>query len=728
MPIRAEAFDGTTHEFPDGTPAPVIDKAMKAYTQSAKPKDPYANLSLEEIQKRYQQRKFVGSKPEELAGIADAYVSREQSDRAKAGGITGVLNAADNFVRGAATGALGGGALDELNAAGSAMLGGDYNEALDYQRARTRFSENKFGALETGTQIAGGVASAVAGARALGLGSAGSALPQSTRLMPTIPQALKLGATGAGVGAADMFTRGEGGVENRLLNAGVGAAFGGVLGAAAPYVGGAVSAGTQRVLDFLTSDQALKRLGISRNAANVLIRQLSTDDSATSAGAARIRAAGPEAMVVDSGDAAAELLNTALARSGPGSTAAKTAVSSRVQVADEQLGKTLDDVFGDAVGTETRKAGVRDAARADTGDAYRNAYDTIIDFASDAGKNLKSIVAAAPKEAIARAFNLMKMKRIPAKQITIGTDDLGNLVLDENPNVQTLDYIKRAIFDMEADLPPGAAGGKSSLSSTLTSLGLDLRDSLRTAAPAYGDALELATDTISKNKAADMGRKLMLPSTTVEDTVAALKRMTDPEKAAVKGGVRDFIDHQMGNIKGMIDNPDIPPEELTRTIREFASRNTRDKMKELLGEKGMRDLYAQLGRFSKAAQLKQAVAKGSQTFTRTSIDEQVKAQMEPGVIQSILDLNAPQAIKKIFQQLSGATPERRLAMEDKLYGEIANALTTVRGTKAEQMLLNLRRAIQARSTNQAGARAIGGVTTGATYGAGQSAAQQAITE
>jgi hypothetical protein len=121
MPIQAQAFDGTVHEFPDGTPATAIDKAMKAYTQSAKPAAPsYAKMDLAGIQAEYQRARKAGADDKTLASIADAYVQKEQAERST--GLTGVVNAADNFVRDFARGVpIVGGALDEVNAGVSAL-------------------------------------------------------------------------------------------------------------------------------------------------------------------------------------------------------------------------------------------------------------------------------------------------------------------------------------------------------------------------------------------------------------------------------------------------------------------------------------------------------------------------------------------------------------------------------------------------------------------------------
>lgn len=691
--------------------------------------DPYANLSTEEIKKRYQQRKFLGSKPEELAAIADAYVRREQEDASVDKGYPGqsILNAADNFVRDFAAGApIIGGSLDEINAAGSALMGGDYGEALDYQRARARFNEKQFGNLNTATQVAGGVASGLGAAKALGLGARAA---QTTRALPTVTQALGYGASGAGVGAADMFTRGEGGVGNRAQNAAVGAALGGVLGTAAPYIGGAVSAGTQRILDFLTSDQALRRLGISRNAANVLIRQLSADDTVTATGAQRIRDAGPDAMLADAGQASEQLLDTAMARSGPGSTAARQAVEQRATAANQGMARELNNTFGPAVGIETRQAGVRQGTAAARGQAYDAAYDLPIDYSAAPGQQIETLMGRVPQEAVNQANRLMRAEGMASRQIRASVDADGVVTFDTLPDVRQLDYITRALNEVARGAEgQGAMGGTTAAGRIYQNLSTQIRENLRTAVPEYGVALDTAADPIRRIQAIEFGATLLNKGTTREAVVDALQGASQAERNAMRQGVRDQLDEIVANVKGMASDPNIDARQLKELLGTLSSDAARQKVTALLGQNAARSFFGQLGRFSRAVELRASVARNSQTYARTATEQQVKSQLEPGIIGSALEGNFPQAVKKIFQQLSGMTPERRLAMEDQLFGEIANALTTVRGRQAEQMLRNLQLAIQARSTNQTGARALGGATTGATIGGGQATLQSGLTQ
>ena len=691
---RITSPDGQTYEIttPDGV-EPSHEELVSAVAGQHKPEDPYAKMSLDQIKAQYHGAQLTGGKPELLSKLADAYVSKEQSDRSKAGGITGIANAADNFVRDAARGIpIIGGGLDEASAALNTLGGGNYQENLDYQRARDRFNDKQFGGLSTGTQIAGGIAGTVGTLGALGVGGVAGGAANATRLMPTVTQALRAGAVGSGVGAADAFTRAEG--DNRAGSAAIGGVAGGVLGAATPYVAGAVGTGAKRVMNYLTSDAALQRLGISRQAANVLIRQLSTDDTLTQTGAQRIQEAGPQSMLADAGQSATNLLDTALQRSGPGSTAARQAIEQRATQANQWLTQSLDQTFGTApVGVETRQAAIRNGTAAARGNAYDAAYDQPIDFNTPAGQQLaqdiQRLQASAPW-AIEEANSEIAMR---GEQPTM---------------VRILDRATRALNSAATRGERGGAlGGNTPLGAAAGGLAQDIRASLRQAVPEYGTALDTAADPIRRVQATEFGATILNPKVTRERVTEELAGMTGPERRSAMNGMRDSIDEVVANVKGMASDPNIDARQLREVLKALSSPAARHKVEALVGQNQARAFYGQLGRFARAAELRASVATNSRTFGRSAVDAQVKAQTEPGVIGMALEGNVPGAIKKVIQTFTRMTPERRLAAEDRIYGEIASALTTVRGTAAETQLNRLRAAIQARSGNFAGARAIG---------------------
>lgn len=662
---------------------------------SAAAPDPYAGKSLEQLRGEYRRAQKLGMK-ELLPQIADAFVTKENQ-----GGGFGL--AVDDVIRQAAKGVpVIGGALDEINAGTSALLGGDYEESLDYNRARDRFREKANPTSSTLVQLAGGIGGTIAGARALGVPfGANAGVPLTTR-------AFTGAAAGAPIGAADFFGRGEGGFNNRALNAGLGGLFGAGVGAIAPVVAQGLSSGAQRVADFLSSDTMLRRLGITREAANVLIRQLSTDDTLSGAGAARIREGGPDAMVADAGPSATNLLDTALERSGPGATAARQAIEQRATRANVQTQGALNRTLGAPVGVETRQAGIRQGTAAARQTAYDTAYSTPINYAAAGGRQLEGLLRRVPQEAINQANRLMRVEGQASRQIRATINDDGTVTFETLPDVRQWDFITRGLNEVAQGAEgQGAMRGTTAAGRAYGNLSGEIRSRLRTLVPEYGYALETAADPIRRIQATEFGARVLDRGTTREQVARELQGMSGPERHAVMRGLRDQVDEIVANVRAAASDPNLDARQLREMMGALSSDAARSKITFIIGDARARELFTTLARSSRALELRASVARNSRTFGRTATDQQVKAQLEPGIIRTAMQGNPVQAVRKALQVLTGMTPERRLAAEDRLYGEIAQALTRVRGTRAEGYLNELQRAVQMRSTNRNAGRTLG---------------------
>lgn len=712
---------------PDGgeyevtTPDDVSEDQVLAHFQSqAAPQDaapkpkpnPFWGKPLDELKRTYRASSLVDAGGETRKQIMDAYVQGQ----AKEGGF---LYALDDVGRQLAKGVpVIGGALDEISAGANSLLpealgGAPYEEGLEYQRARDRFREDQNPETSTAVQLAGGVGATLAGLRALGPGAVGV-----NAVRPLATRALTGGAIGIPVGAADQFVRGEGGAGNRSAGAAVGGAIGGIVGAAAPVVGQMASAGVQRVRDFLTSDAAISQLGLSREAANVLLRQLGVDDTLTATGAARIRQGGPDAMVADSGPAATNLLDTALERSGPGATAAREAIEQRATAANRQMQSTLDQTMGPAVGVETRQAGVRQGTAGARRVAYDDAYNQPVDYAAAPGREIENLLGRVPQEAVNHANRLMRAEGMASRQVRATMNADGTVTFTEMPDVRQLDYITRALNEVAQGAEgQGAMRGTTAAGRIYGDLSREIRTNLRAAVPEYGTALDTAADPIRRIQATEFGSTILNPNVTREQVAREFAGMGAGERRAAVSGMRDQIDEITANVKAMASDPNIDARQLREVFKALSSQASRQKVETAIGVPAARAFYGQVGRSVRALELRASVARNSRTFGRQATDAQVKAQTEPGVIGLALSGEPVRAAKKIIQGFTGMTPERRLAAEDRLYGEIANALTRVRGTQAEQYLNRLRQAVQARSANRNAGRGVGNIAAGATIGA-----------
>ena len=156
---------------------------------------------------------------------------------------------------------------------GTGQEGGSFSERYDRNLAQQRATDtadaqDRFG-YRLGGQLAGGVGGGV-GLAKNGLSLAGRAIENGAKL-PTVAGASAL--EGAAMGAAQGFGSGEGGLDNRLIRAGTGAKWGGMLGAATPIAVAGVSAGVRRaVTPFASSPERqaladiLKREGVDLTA------------------------------------------------------------------------------------------------------------------------------------------------------------------------------------------------------------------------------------------------------------------------------------------------------------------------------------------------------------------------------------------------------------------------------------------------------------------------------
>ena len=223
MPIRAQAADGTIHEFPDGTRPEAVDRAMRGYAQSkgggkapAKGDQSFSQAFFGKMG-----RDMVGLMNPALTPIVGPMIDkvvgantvRDFTQRAVQP-IT--LNAADEVV-------------SAVPAAAAARRGQPVKQTFSQsqrqqsqERAKIQRERPK---LATVADLTGGAASL-----ALPIPAAGGFIKAAPNLMQT---ALRTGAVGAGQGYVGGFLAGEEG--DRLDSAGTGAMMGAAIGAGLPY-------------------------------------------------------------------------------------------------------------------------------------------------------------------------------------------------------------------------------------------------------------------------------------------------------------------------------------------------------------------------------------------------------------------------------------------------------------------------------------------------------------
>ena len=643
---------------------------------------------------------------EQMRAEADAAVKKEYQS---AGPLYDLVDVGRQAVKGIP---LAGGLMDEGIATMSEAFGGNYDKSLEYQRARDRLREKNFPESSMLVNLAGGIGGTIAGANAIGMGGMGV-----NAAMPLAQRAVAGAAIGAPVGAADGFARGEGGAENRAVGAGIGGVLGAATGGIAPVIGQGLSSAYQNIKNLLTPGASYAKLGVSQPVGEELVDLMGSDASKT--GLARIRAAGPDAMLADAGPNAQGIADAVIQKRGPGSSFLGAAVEDRAKKASKGLTESLNKTMGAPEGKVAQITAIREGSAEAREAAYSNAYSKPIDYSSEAGRKIESLFDRIPASALKYANDLMKTAGMKSKQIIFKVDDNGDAVIESMPDVRQLDYVKRAI-DAVADEADGKGklGGTTDLGREFRILSRELRDALKTSVPEYSKALETAADPISRIEGIKLGTKALNPQYTRAELSEALDGMTKPERQAVISGVRAQLDEVMANVKGMASDPNVDARQLNEMVRQLTSKASREKIGMVLGDpKKTMQFFREIGQSFKAAELRAAVATNSKTATRTQAISGIDERLQPGVVGTAMDGNPTGAMKKAIQAATGSTPRQQRLRNNEQWLELARLLSEKRGRGAEELLRKLIAASKSRTTSSATGKSFGTAGAGTVAGA-----------
>lgn len=572
-------------------------------------------------------------------------------------------------------------------------------DAREMSEAMRRQKPGQTLALNLAGGVLGSVPAAVAAGPAL-VANAGKTI--GARALQGAGLGSLLGATegavyGYGEGQTPEERRGE-----ALQQGAVGGALGGILGAAAPYA----AAGLKNVISrFRTSDveTIARELNVSDDAARVIRNALDSGDD--EAAIAAIRRGGADAMLADASPSTQSILDTAAQMPGDSGRIAREAVEGRVSQATQRMTSALDDTLGlprgaQEVSDEIRRssAGVRSAA-------YDAAYAVPVDYSSAQGRRIEALLNRVPDSAIRRANQLMQANGEESAQIMARIADNGTVTFERMPDVRQLDYITRALNDI-ADVTDGQGklGGQTALGSAYQNVSRGIRAAMREAVPEYGVALDTAADAISQRNALQMGGDLLSARVSREDVARALQGASQAERAAMAQGLRTRIDDTTARITRTITDNNTEAREGIRILRDLSSRDSRDKLRILLGTEATDRLLAEVDEAATAFELRAAIAQNSRTAVRQATQQSVRDQVDGGIVRTLASGEPVNASKRIVQALTGETAEARALREMGLYEEISNALVNTRGMRAERALLLINRAMQGQALSDSQAR------------------------
>ncbi|WP_417578604.1 hypothetical protein [Pelagibacterium sp.] len=447
----------------------------------------------------------------------------------------------------------------------------------------------------------------------------GSTLTQPFTQAPVRGFASEIAAgagAGAGMDIADQLAP-----DNPVAST-LGALFGGVAGGAGPYlawegvkrtpvVGGSIAAGTRLVAGEIAPftqtgamERARRRMaglvedpdaaidGLNTPTIGGLSPAVSTGDRRLMALEQTVRDTDPtiDAIMRDQQMGSGQVLREELTASAQGvpTVAARDYMENAVQQSVDGLGQTLDQTFGRPLGVSNVSTALRTGSQPARSTAYDAAYETPIDYASEAGQTLESLIGRVERAApgtIAMANRLMAGEGVQSQQIMADVAPDGSVTFTRMPDTRQIDYITRALNHMaESGDGRGAMGGTTDIGRVMGNLARDIRGALGETNPQYAQAVATAATPIGQRNALLFGQDLLKPGTARDVAAERIADMSEPELAFVRQGVRSQIEETLSNVRAAMTNPDVGIREAQQALVQLSSRAVRDKIGMILPE------------------------------------------------------------------------------------------------------------------------------------------------
>ncbi len=541
--------------------------------------------------------------------------------------------------------------------------------------------------------------------------------------MASLPLPLAIGAGSATGGA---FNTVEGAVSgwlasedgqreteamNRGLEQGM---FGLMLGGIIPVAPKFLAWGWHSVRNGIMRDpidKIAEGFQISKGAAKMLQKTILSSGESLEAVLAKLRGgAGSQAMVGDATEATKTLLDMIAASGNEAAEIVTDNIVKRSQTVAASNTKTLDKNIAELPlipGTKKSEGLYQDATQVAENiakksapareKAYTKAYNTKLNYNSDAGAELLDVLKRIPNDlktaATKEANDILQMEGKEIGQMVLEVGQDGLLKFKTQPNMMQLDYIKRALSELAYD-PLKVSG----LSKSAGNMRYQLTQALKKLNPNYAKALKLGQEKITRENAVEIGENALKPGK--EFTYAKLsKKLSDKnigkeEREMVKMGLRAELDRMLGNVKSTAaKGQDI--QEMDTLLKQFSSKNAKKKLKLIItDDKEYNRLIKELNKAKAVLALQNAVNINSKTYTRTALSEEIDDVVQGGAVKTLfMRGNIPLASTKLIDNVLQV---KKITAQDRavIMRELAQVMVEQRGSKATKQFTELYRAFK----------------------------------
>lgn len=518
----------------------------------------------------------------------------------------------------------------------------------------------------------------------------------SSRIANTL-RAGGAGATGAGVpagiqsaGEADSGSRMSEGFKGGLIGAGTG--FG--IGVGTPYVG----EGFNRIAEVIKKSdiaQIATSMGISRSAAMV-IKSAIVQGGDLRKSIASIMQAGDQGMLADAGVAAQALADAAAAAGPEAAQTVSTNISKRADTVIGNLDRTLTEELGtQTLGPKAALRIIRNRQGTQRKDAYNIAYNTPIDYASEAGiaieQVLDTIDPSILNEAVRKANIRMRADNLKNMQVKATIGDDGEITFSNPPNVMQLDYIKKALGALAED-SKGEFGKITDDSRLYSNLYRRLRRAMNDGITdvngnrVYEIATQYGGDVLQEEAAFKLGRDLLNNKVELEDVLESLG--SDPsvaQLAALRMGLQSMIRKSLNDVKVLPSDTEIASRQLAQFMKMTGSPNAIAKIRAVMGD-GADALIKQIEQVQTAASTRASVSANSKTQIRSSTQKMVEDLTAAGPTRTFLEGKPAAGAQQLIQELTGFTKEFGERQRQAIFNELSDALTRIGTDDATEVL------------------------------------------
>ena len=368
------------------------------------------------------------------------------------------------------------------------------------------------------------------------------------------------------------------------------------------------------------------------------------------------------------GPSTGNLLDLAAASTSEGAARARQ----NIEELAGDAGRQFDDLLNDSFGGPEAALKIQDNLMSSTAgvrsDAYDEAYEKAIDYASPNGIELDNLLKRVKPSVLKNAEDLMRMEGIESPQIFAKLDKAGNVKsFERKPNVEQIDYVTRALNNVSPTAAPEDKNAARNLASKI-------RKSLDNQIPEYAAARNIAGDVISIREAIDLGTDVFSKKVTRYDLQKAVSDMGGAELNGLKQGVRSYIDEIMANAKASITDPNQDARELIKPIKDLMSRSGREKIETILGKDVAKEFNRQIDEVYSVMNMRAGVAQQTKTAVRQMAKETSEDVIDPSLLGLIGERGATGGIAEKFRRQLGDQPSKNQQFRA-LMGEIAEPLT-----------------------------------------------------